>query len=43
MADFLLACKEMATRMKKTFDFDGSSSLQGLSAAFANGSVLMEI
>ena len=36
MAIFLLACKEMATRMKK-LDLDGSSSLQALSADFIIG------
>ena len=39
MAFFLLACKEMATRMKKLLDLGGSSSLRVSSAAFVNGTV----
>ena len=39
----LLACKEMVTRVKETFDLDGSSSLQALLAGFTNGTASTEI
>ena len=39
MTFYLLACKEMATRMKKLLDLDGSFSLRVSSAAFVNGTV----
>ena len=39
MAIFLLACKEMVTRVKK-LDLDGSSSLRVLSAGFTKNNIL---
>ena len=39
MAFFLLAYKEMAIRMNKLLDLDGSSSLGVSSAAFVNGTI----
>ena len=43
MAIFPLACKEMATRVKKFFDLDGFSSLLVSLADYANGTVSMGI